>query len=110
MRQHKLSSPHIVSAVATPKVVVMGTSAGVIMALPTTHSSSPVPVPQTFSRGHVDSVQTLLHISLDKRDIVLSGGHGLEELSRAQVCDSVSETEGCLLFWSISKYLKSHDK
>lgn len=74
------------------------------MSLPPPSSSKPHPL-HPLTRGHVDSVSTLFSVKLGHRRVFISGGHGLEELSKARASENVSETEGCLLFW----YLSSKD-
>ena len=93
------------------KMLVIGTSAGVVVALPLPFTAGKIPSIHALSRGHVDTVSTLLVVPHGHRHILISGGHGLEELLKAKSSDNISETEGCLLFWYLSNHgnkIKSH--
>lgn len=95
--QHKCSQPHITCMSSTDQQLLLGTSMGVVISLPLGTSLSPV----VLGEGHVDAVNTLLAIPRKDGAVLLSAGHGMEELAQSQASDSVSETEGCLLFWKI---------
>ena len=77
--------------------LLLGTSAGVIIRLPLTATLTP----SVLGEGHVDAVNTLLAIPRKDGVMLLSAGHGMEELAQGQASDSISETEGCLLFWHL---------
>ena len=77
--------------------LLLGTSAGVIIRLPLTATLTP----SVLGEGHVDAVKTLLAILRKDGVMLLSAGHGMEEIAQGQASDSISETEGCLLFWHL---------
>ena len=77
--------------------LLLGTSAGVVVRLPLTTSLAP----SALGEGHVDAVNMLLAIPRKDGVVLLSAGHGMEELAQGQASDSISETEGCLLFWHL---------
>ena len=84
-------------------MILIGTSAGVLISLPLSFSPDKTTPLHVLSRGHVDRVSTLFVLPQGHRQVVITGGHGLEEISNARASDSVPETEGCLLFWYLSK-------
>jgi hypothetical protein len=107
IRQHKCTNPFITKLALTEDMLVIGTSTGVVIAMPLPLASGKVPSLHALSRGHVDGVSTLAVTSWGhKRQVLLSSGHGLEELLKARSSDNISETEGCLLCWFLSRNSK----
>ena len=99
LKQHKCSDPHITSVVSVESVLLIGTSAGVLICLSLPIIPGQSPSLMTLPKGHIDGINTLIASPLDHYHMIVTGGHGLEELLHAKLSDDVSEMEGCLTFW-----------
>lgn len=106
LKQHKCSDPYITSMVSVESVLMIGTSAGVLICLSLPIIPGQSPSLMTLPKGHIDGINTLIASPLDHYHMIVTGGHGLEELLHAKLSDDVSEMEGCLTFWRKYHYTK----
>lgn len=105
IRQHKSSNLKITALLSTPTSLLIGTSAGAVLALPHVPASPepypllypPQPVP--LSLGHVDPVHFLSSIQREGETLVLSGGNGYEDFVSTTTLEEIPETASCLLIW-----------
>lgn len=105
IRQHKSSNLKITALLSTPTSLLIGTSAGAVLALPQVPASpEPYPLlypprPVPLSLGHVDPVHFLSSIQREGETLVLSGGNGYENFVSTTTLGEIPETASCLLIW-----------
>lgn len=106
IRQHKSSDLKITALLPTPTSLLVGTSAGAVLALPLFQIPEPCPLlhppcPAPLSLGHVDPVHFLTSIQREGTTLILSGGNGYEDFASTETSGDIPETASCLLVWEL---------
>eukprot|EP00731_Ephydatia_muelleri_P030816 Em0022g330a len=89
-------------------LLMVGTSAGVIVGLPIPHlGPDPQPLPYLTQvlpllQGHVGRVQVMTSLKREGVPILVSGGCGCEDMMHSSVVKDFPETASCLLLWKPS--------
>lgn len=114
VKQHKCSFPRVTSMSCTDHALVIGTSTGVVVYLSLPLIPGHTPSPQPLVTGHVDRVSFVRTMSApngsqdSNYQLLITGGHGLEDLMKGRLYNNVSETEGCISLWGLPPAVDMH--
>ena len=92
IQQHKGSHAHITCMAHTSQLLLLGTSVGLLVAIPLSLAVGLPPLPQVLPGGHAGPVHTLLTVALDGETLLVSGGKGVYGLT-------TPPDHCCLLMW-----------
>ena len=99
LEQQKWNHAHITCMTSTNQLLLLGTSVGLLVAIPLPLATGFPPGSQVLLRGHTGSVYTLLAVHLGDKTLLISGGKGVEEMTSAQ---TTPLDNCCLLIWKFS--------
>ena len=74
----KESHAHITCMAHTSQLLLLGTSVGLVVAIPLSLAAGLPPFPQVLPGGHAGFVHTLLAVPLGGETLLISGGKGAE--------------------------------
>lgn len=113
IRQHKSAALQVTSLQLSPSNLLVGTSAGVVLAVPLPyiepslepHPLSLPPTPTPLHQGHVDTVHFLSTVQRGDETLLVTGGNGCEDFHKAKSLPDIPETASCLLVWNVKQWL-----
>jgi len=111
IRQHRGASLQVTALQLAPSHLVVGTSAGIVLALPLpfvepsleAYTLVDLPVPTPLYQGHVDTVHFLSVAKEGEETLVVTGGNGCEDFFKAGMSPEIPETASCALVWSVKQ-------